>query len=234
MGVRKLAAVVCLGLTAALVAKAPKNAFVFRISAPIRPENVQVRYFLTGKFGGVGGWQSYEGEDAVWISTDYKGTPAAALKAVLFAPACEPERVTADDLRSGPREYSFQCRPAPTTPLRGSFERPPEWRTLRVEVHVDYIAPWANQFFGIADGAVTTIGVGEAAADASGQFTVNLPVTGKDGGTPDGAFSLILREGTSGNVLGVLHPPEPLSSAYGMKAASEYPSPIRFALERNR
>jgi hypothetical protein len=61
-----------------------------------------------------------------------------------------------------------------------------------------------------------------------------LPVIGKDGNAPDGAFSFILREAASGNVLGVLHPPQTLNSQYGLKVAADYPATVEFGLERNR
>ena len=219
---------------AAALAKTPKNIFLFRLPKTVRPDTVQVRYLLTGKFGGYAGWQSNEHEDSVSILTFYQETPAAALKAIVFSPACEPERVVVDDLRTSSREYVFQCRQAAAIDFKGKFPRPPEWQPLRVQVSVEYVAPWANQFLGVTDGATTTVSIADVSADASGRFQLSLPVIGKDGNAPDGAFTFVLRETTSGNVLGVLTPPEALRSAHGMKAAATYSDPVDFTLQRNR
>lgn len=233
MGPRSLAAgVLCAFAAVAIVAKTPKNVFLFRVPNGVRPDAVQIRYLLTGKFGGYAGWQSNEHENSVWISTDYRETAAAALKALVFTPSCEPERVVVEDLKNSSREYALQCRPASAITLRGRFARPIEWQTLRVQVQVDYVAPWANQFFGVANNDLNTVGVGQVQADASGQFQVTLPVMAKE--AADGAFTFVLREATSGNVLGVLRAPQALSSQHGLKASAEYPAVVEFGLERNR
>lgn len=222
----------CASMAAAL-AKTPKNVFSFQLPKNVRPDTVQVRYYLTGKFGGHLGWQAYENEGDIWVVTDHRRSPAASLKAVVFTPSCEPERLVVDDLRNSSREHPLQCRPAPVIALRGRFARPPEWQPLRVQVHVDYVAPWVNRFLGIA-GENITIAVSDVPADAAGQFEVTLPVITEDGGASDDAFSFTLREATSGNVLGVLHPPQPLGSPHGLTAAPQYPDPVEFALTRNR
>lgn len=233
MGLRSLATVaVCAFLVAAAFAKTPKNIFLFRVPQSVRADSVQVRYLLTGKFGGYAGWQANEHEDSVWISTDYRETAAAALKALVFTPSCEPERVVVEDLKSSSREYALQCRPASAVTVRGRFARPIEWQPLRVQVQVEYVAPWANQFFGVANPDLNTVGVAQVQADGSGQFQVTLPVMTKEG--TDGAFTFVLREATSGNVLGVLRGPQSLSSQHGLKAAREYPALVEFGLERNR
>jgi hypothetical protein len=235
MGARILASVMVTAfLAATALAKTPKNSFIFRIPPPARPESVQVRYLLTGKSGGYSGWSATTTADSVWIHTARREWAAAGLKAILFAPSCEPERVVVDDLRASSREHAFQCRPAPPLTLRGRFDRPAEWQVLRVQVQVEYVAPWANQFLGIDDGSAITVPAAEASADAIGQFTVALPSIGKDGSAPDGAFTFVLREATSGNVLGVLHPPQSLASRHGLKAERQYEDEIEFTLQRSR
>lgn len=215
-------------------AKTPKNAFVFRLPAPIRPETVQVRYLLTGKFGGVAGWRSFEHEGSVAIVTDYGRTPAAGMKAVVFTPSCEPERVVVDDLKASSREHALPCRPAPVIQFRGQFARPSEWRALRVQVNVEYLAPWVNQFFGLDRDDLVAVSVADVPADAAGQFQFPIPVIGQDGKAPDGGFSFVLREATSGNVLGILQPPAAFQSPHGLKPSPEYPAVVEFGLQRNR
>lgn len=227
-------AAMCSLIALAVLAKTPKNQFVFRVPEPVRPETVQVRYSVTGKSGDCFGWQSYEDEAAIWIPTDCRESRASALKAVVFLPGCEPERVVAGDLRTSSREHALQCRAAQTTTLRGKFTRPAEWQSLRVQVNIDYVAPWVNQFLGAPNSDVATVGAAIVSADATGRFDATLPVGGDAQGGPDGAFALVLREATSGNILGVLHPPQELIARYGLKTAAQYPSIVEFTLERNR
>jgi hypothetical protein len=235
MGPRILALVVACALSlAAAPAKTPKNVFAFRIAPPVRSDNVEVRYLLTGKFGIYSGWSVTRNPDSIWVVTERREGPATALKAVVFAPSCQPERVVVEDLRASSREHDFQCRPAPQAAVHGKFARPPEWKTLRVQVQVEYIAPWVNQFLGIAEDPAAAIHAAEALADSSGQFQMALPAFAIEGTAPDGAFTFVLREATSGNVLGALLPPPSLVGPLGLKAVDQYPREIEFGLQRTR
>jgi hypothetical protein len=226
--------VVCALSRAAAPVKTPKNVFAFRVSPPVRTDNVEVRYLLAGKFGVHSGWSVTRNSDSVWVTTERREGPATALRAIVFAPSCQPERVVVEDLRASPREHDFQCRPASPVILRGQFARPPEWKTLRVQVQVEYLAPWVNQFLGIAESPVSAIPAAEALADAAGHFEIALPAFAMDGIAPDGAYTFVLREATSGNVLGALLPPTAYAGPLGLKALGQYPQEMEFALQRNR
>lgn len=61
----------------------PTSTFLIRVEDAARRADLQVRYFLTGGFGGCGGYESKPvGKDGFLISTEYEGKPAQTLNSL--------------------------------------------------------------------------------------------------------------------------------------------------------
>ena len=61
--------------------------FEIRLPLDLNSEQAQIRYFLTGAFGGYGSFVREErGKHAYRIATTVEGKPADALRAVVYAP----------------------------------------------------------------------------------------------------------------------------------------------------
>jgi hypothetical protein len=65
----------------ALKTSKSEKVFVVRVDQSVKAEDLQVQYFLTGDFGGFGGFQiDREGEHAVLIHTEVEGNRPRVLK----------------------------------------------------------------------------------------------------------------------------------------------------------
>src|SRR5207244_4164479 len=82
--------------------------------------DVQLRYFISGEFGGYGSASVAEVTDnRIVISTTHQGQRANKLAAVAYAPGCEFVTISVDALATGSREATFQCTPLSTVQLHG-------------------------------------------------------------------------------------------------------------------
>ena len=92
---RALAIFVLMGL-AFLLVKAGRGQeeetapFEIRLPSEIRSEQVQVRYCLTGRFGGYSGFLKAEPErNSYLIDTSVNHQAAETLKVILYSPGCQ-------------------------------------------------------------------------------------------------------------------------------------------------
>jgi hypothetical protein len=210
------------------------------ISLPtdVPSETVRIFYFLTGPFGGSGGFVNPEQNiHAYRIEAAVKGIAASRIKTILYAPGCE--IATFDDSLPGPSTVSeqFTCRKLPTVSLTGRIVPENAPRGKKPEVAISYLADWAHQFFGILDGAVTTIQIATAVPNAEGLFQVQLPDFGRDptaSSRPDrvGEFQFWLREAETGNPIGNLEPSDFKTGLGGLRIQSWYPQGLAFSLRK--
>lgn len=108
------------------------------------------------------------------------------------------------------------------------------------ELVVNYVAYWALEFFGIADGFATKFRVATVSPDANGVFQVELPYFTADAATADAAgsssqprahFWLILRDSKTWNpIASNLEPevPELRLKVSGLRILSPYPYGLKF------
>lgn len=209
--------------------------FVIRVTPAARRGELQVRYFLSGEFGGLSGFETRAVDaDGVAIPGESQGKPVKSLRAVLFLPGCEMDTVRAGDLSSGPREARFLCRPLATTRLQGRAGRSLPEPGRRATVAVYYLAHWTHAFFGITDGAVPMFDLGSAPLAADGGFEVTVPDFAADaissGVGRDAALWVRLRDAETWNPVA-----EPVMLPVARKypfldefeAARQYPDPRR-------
>jgi hypothetical protein len=231
-----LLAVFAVYLTPAIASDADTSNKVFTISvaAPTLPKDIQVRYFLSGQFGGFFAATTATGkEDKIVIRTERESQAATGFRAIAYAPGCEFVTITVDDLASSNREAEFQCQKLPTTLLQGRISTAGfEGKDLQVEVL--YVCNWAAQFFNIGSGAVSPLVLTKVPVATDGTFAIDMPDFAADplwsSFGQNAALVFTLRD-ASGNVLGTLAPPSDLASGTSLKVAGAYPSEMEFTLQ---
>jgi hypothetical protein len=172
----------------------------------IASETVQIEYFLTGPFGGYGGFVRAERNKASYdIEPFVDGRPAENIKIIAYLPGCE---IAALDLTfSGvPVEQWLDCYPLGSVLFRGQVFPASMTRDQNREIEVTYLAMWGHQFFGIFDGPVTTIRLGTVRPHWDGKFEITLPDLYKQSSLRDGAIQFILRDVKTGNIIAFLKP----------------------------
>ncbi len=221
-------------LLAGLAGARPPDSFVIRVQPAARRADLQVRTFITGTFGAVGGFQSTPiDDDGVLINAEYGGKPAETLKAVLYMPGCEMQLIRDDHLQTSTRESEFHCEPLATIPLNARIDPsaiPPDEDAY---VEVSYLGSWAHSFFKILDGITMTLAVAEAPVAPDGSFTIALPDFASDpisvGIGKDAYLFFILRSRNTGNSVAFLQPDQSVRSQTGdLKIGAAYPSSVGF------
>jgi len=200
-----------------------KHLFVIHVAPPVNPETVQVGYFVTGDFGGVGDFRVDTREQEIDIRLDQTSKPPKTLKALLYAPGCEIGVISVDDLKVSDRETQFACKRLPSLDITAGFPRPAILKAYDLEVEVSYMAGWAHSFFGILDGSVSQFRVATVPAGRDGSFRFELPDFTKDPlfttVEKDAWLSFSVRERRAGNIVGELK---------GLRIQDNYPSPLMF------
>jgi|SRR5579859_946659 len=215
---------------------ASKNTFAITVDPSVKIDELQARYFMTGDFGGFGGYQVDQGgENAILIHTEVKGRPVKGLKVVLYAPDCQIQTISVPDLSTSSREGDFHCVPVGETKLRGKFSRDPATLDREMEVQIRYLGFWGHKFFGITDGAVLTFDIAKSSVEQDGSFQADLPnFAESDRLLPqleDASFWVIVRDADSGNFLAELKPRTSLSRDGNLKIIRSYQQSIEFVAD---
>jgi hypothetical protein len=208
--------------------------FEIRLPPEIRSEQVQVRYFLTGPFGGSGGFLQAEPERNTYlIGTSVNHQAAETLKVIFYAPGCQIATIAVPSLSESEKTADLPCEDLPPITFNGRVELPEPLRRRPYEVEIDYMAYWANGFFGIADGPVTTFDLARVTPDESGAFHVPLPNFTKDAVTEsyhrNAGLRFVARERDTGNILCLLGPANVQGkNARDLPLKSKYPAEVIF------
>ena len=224
---------------AAQAPSSPDNSPSVSISLPpnISSDMIQVHYYLTGPFGGYGGYaerrlpsHSYE------IKTSVESRPATEIKMVVYAPGC---RIQTFDLlitQGSHVKQEFICQPLPRVTLSGQIIPSEMVRNPNTELTVSYMAYWEHEFFGIWDGFVLEFQLATVRPQADGNFQVTLPDFSDDtrgsSSFPQGAsLRLMLRDSETLNHISWQLEPEgaDLTSEDGhLRIRPFYPSGLKF------
>ena len=213
---RALAIFVLMGL-AFLLVKAGRGQeeetapFEIRLPSEIRSEQVQVRYCLTGRFGGYSGFLKAEPErNSYLIDTSVNHQAAETLKVILYSPGCQIVTLAVPSLSESNRTAEVSCEDLPTMTFNGRVELPEALRRQHYDVEIIYMAYWVHDFFRIADGPVLTLLLARATPDEGGAFHVLLPNFAKDRVTEsfhrDAGLRFIAREDDTTNIVSFLAP----------------------------
>ena len=204
------------------------------ISLPsnVRSETVQGQYFLSGTFGGAGGYINAKPDVGSYrIEASVKGSPAKQVKIVLYADGCRTQKFVVT-LKTTTEERNFDCEPMPTVTLRGVITYFRSSRNKDVRLEFDYLASWVCSFFGLYDCMVPTFRVATAVPESDGSFSVVLPDFTQDPNEQailpccKGEFLVVLRESQTGNV--VFLGPRESTLTHNLPLQSSYPSLIQF------
>ncbi|HEY6491210.1 MAG: hypothetical protein WCC26_17515 [Terracidiphilus sp.] len=201
-----------------------------RLSLPpdIPSNSVHINYFLTGPFGGYGGFVTpASGRSSYEIIAAVDGKPAERVKLIFYAPGCQIETL---DIQMQSQTVSQQllCVPLAQKILHGQIMPAPITQQLS-EVEVTYLAMWDHRFFGIGDGLVTTIPVATAIPDQNGNFEVTLPDFSAQANLGEAEFRFTLREIKTGNIIAFLSPADDARGPQGLKVEASYSPLIRFS-----
>lgn len=219
----------------------PTNTFLIHVADAPRKAVLQVHSYLTGEFGGFGGcdYTSVD-KDGLLIPTEYEGKPAQTLKAVLYSAGCEIQTIRVDNLGASPREADFNCHKLPNIKLEGKIDSSAIPFDQDSEVRVQYVAPWAHQFFGITDGPIMRLDVGSVSLEPDGVFVIDLPGFASDpvssNSHGESYFELAVRDKKTGNIRASLKVCEPHHVTPGgdLKIELAYPTPVRFVAQPRR
>src|SRR5215831_9443464 len=180
-------------------ASPPLRTVTLRLPPGIHSPSAQVVYFLYGPFGARGGGVTpTRNGKSFAIETYVDGVAASAIKIVTFLPGC---KFVLLDISLGAKSEDCQlfCLPRPSLPLRGEIFPISITQEQPTVIEVDYLADWANRFFGIADGAVPNFRIAMIKPDENGQFQLELPDVHQHPSHTDG-FQFILRDPRTWNI----------------------------------
>jgi hypothetical protein len=185
--------------------------FEIRLPPEIRSEQVQIRYFLTGPFGGSGSFLKPEPErNAYFIATSVNHQAADTLKLIVYAPGCQIVTIAVPSLSGSEKAADVPCEDLRPMTFNGRVEMPEPLRRRPYEVEIAYMAYWAHIFFGIAEGPVTTFDLARVTPDEGGGFHLLLPNFTKDAVTEsfhrNAGLRFIARERDTGNIVCLLGP----------------------------
>jgi len=139
-------------------------------------DGIEIRYFLTGEFGGYGDFvrpkkkgHSYE------IVAAVNDKPADQAKIIAYAPGCafQTYEFHFEEVREA--HAGFVCERLPRVTLQGQIVPKSAFAGHQAVVKIWYLANWDHDFFEIKDGMVQQFQVAETRLDSSGDFSVDLP-----------------------------------------------------------
>jgi hypothetical protein len=225
----------CLGLGCAAVAEAAVPKVVLHFPHEIASENIQISYFMVGKFGGYGRQIRLKKDQHDFeIDASVTGKPATEVKLIVYMPGCDIVRETIQT--EGVSDRRLACRPIQSVMLRGQVignslvdqlvEDSLTGKNRRINVH--YSADWSHDFFGIADGPVTAFDLGYVDCDSTGHFKIALPnFAGQNLGPGQFEFTL---DDSDGHFLGLLGPAGLNFPNTGLEVWTSYSAIIKFRL----
>lgn len=217
-----------------------KYPFAVHFSEEVDIRNVQLRYFIVGKFGGYGEFAfDTSDEHTILLHTEVKGVPAASLKAFLYVPGCQIATIDVPELAKSSRELSFECHPLPTIAFTGKIESGQPVTDPQPVVDVRYMAIWGLTFFGTPDSIVPAIHIATVPLEPTSVFHVTLPDFSKDAVTSsyeadplNARLNFMLRNAKTWNILGLLVPQGSRSQFADLPIRSKYPPEVVFTLHK--
>ena len=201
------------------------------LPAGIDSAAAQISYFMSGSFGGYGGFIKTEKDRLIYdIEAAVENKPAIRIKVIAYFPGCE---IVTLDIPVEPKwqQQELPCHALGTVAIHGQIEAASAAPGQPPVVEITYIALWSHQFFGIFDGPVVTVPVGTALPDSDGRFEVQLPDYARQNGLGDGVFQFVLRQAAGRDTSITLRPKLEVHEMDGLKVRSSYPSTIPFLAE---
>ena len=214
------------------ICSVPGKADSFTIHPAATAGHIEVRYFLTGAFGGYGSLVHDPGEDGAYrIPLEQEGKPAITLKAILYARGCQFILLSVALMINPTRSATFECNQLSTTTLRGRIS-PPALKAGDLDVEVRYLSLWDHRFFGIVDGAIQTFSLGKTPLEGGNRFQIQIPDFSKDLVTTqmqDAFLKVLIIEHSTRNIVERLLPSADLQyRKTGLRILPGYDSEVHF------
>jgi hypothetical protein len=211
-----------------------QDVFTITVAAPTSPQNVQVRYSLSGDPSVQQASSVARPDDnRILVETAVAGKPATGFRAIVFSPGCQFSTISADNLSASTRQADFQCQKLSTTPLHGRADIS-RFAGKNLQVEALYVCRWAGQFFGVPGLAISPFSVGKAKVQDDGSFALDLPDFSSDplwsSLSHNATLTFMLIDAGNGERLARLSAPRDLSRGGGLKVAASYPAEIEFAV----
>ena len=217
-------------LTAQKASQPPETMRFFLVLPENFPsEAAQIRYFASGPQEGYGGFLKEEPG-----KNDYElSVPGTKVQVIAYLPGCQFDTLVLTT--ETPTTQELDCRPLRLLTLSGRIVPEDALAGRTATVEASYVASWAHEFFGIADGMVPTFRVATAAPKEDGTFEISLPDFAEDGVATrwelKGEWQFLLREVGTGNILANLKPTE--RDGIGLPVRSSYPKGVTFTVVPN-
>lgn len=219
---------------AAAQANSNQDIFTINIAPPTSPQDVQVRYFLSGDPEVQQASSIAKPDDnKIMVQTDVAGKPARGFRAILYSPGCQFAAITADDLSTSTRQAEFQCQKLATNPLHGKADVS-RFSGKQLQVEALYVCRWAGQFFHMPGLAISPFSMGKTKVQDDGTFSLNLPDFSADplwaNLSKNASLTFALIDASTGERLGRLSAPRDISRGGSLKVAASYPAEIEFSV----
>jgi len=211
-----------------------QDVFTITVAAPTSPQDVQVRYALSGdptvqQASSV----ARPDDNRILVETTIAGKPAKGFRAIVYSPGCQFTTINVNDLASSTRQAQFECQKLSNTTLHGKADISRfSGKQLRLEAL--YVCRWAGQFFGIPSLSISPFSVATAKVEQDGSFAVDLPDFSADPSwirlSHNATLTLVLVDAANGEHLARLSAPRDLARGGGLKIAASYPAEIEFGV----
>lgn len=140
------------------VPAAPPHYVEIKIPRGVDSARVFIRYRLDDDPGTIGGWVDPQADvSSYFVATTQNGKAASRLRALVYAPGCAMRTYDLSLSGSSVQQALFDCRPVPSLWISGMANGLKDSRIV-----AKYTGRWVQDFFGLGDGIVTLIPVGEA------------------------------------------------------------------------
>ena len=152
-----------------------------RLPPDIKMDGLQINYFITGAFGGVGSFIRIEPNIRNYeIPTTYDGKPVVKLQMIVFSPHYLVKTFDFPNLEGQNKNIELKLEPSETTPFSGKVLLPDHLNADELEVKVGYLARWKCEYFGLSDCLLAPMPIASARLERDGRFKVNLPDFARD------------------------------------------------------
>jgi len=153
------------------------QSILLRIPSTVDTTGLDISYFITGDFGGFGGFvRTKPNLHGYVIDTSYENKPARTLKIIVYCPGYGIELLNLPSLSDlSDMSASVELKPLPAVHLSGKIVTPEGGALKDFKIEVIYWAHWKLEFFGISDGAVSPFKLASADVSRDGSFSVAVP-----------------------------------------------------------
>lgn len=234
-------AVIMLALVPAYIGRAQaqifscSQSFLLRLPPTVDTTGLHISYFMTGAFGGYGGFvRTKPNVHDYVIDTSHENKLAETLKLIIYCPGYGIELLNILSLADLSAKSAFvELKPLPSVQLSGKIVLPEGSARKDFKIEVFYLAYWGHEFFGIADGLVTTFKLASADVSRDGSFSVAVPDFARDSAVASfkekGALILKTRESKTGNFAYTLESSEFPGRSAGFEIATKYNELLLYA-----